>query len=579
MSRYSNRVIVCTTFLSFVLIAGLLYYNAIHNPFHYDDAHHITMNPGIRDLSGLSSLFSDPSTFSSEGMKRGSPYRPLLMLTYALNFRVNGLNPAGYHIVNLAFHAGSAFLLFLIVRAIFTTPAYFAALSAGIIFLVHPFNSEIVNYISTRSSVMSGFFYLSAFYCWVRFRRDLNPFFYIASLLSFAAGMLSKESAVTLPLVLWIYDVYFLRGQRTPAQRLLKDWRKYIPYLPFILIVVIPYLYVWGVAFSGAPHSFKRDPATQLFTELPALVKYLQMFIVPVPLTLVHDMEVYRTVTIPVIFSAVVLSVYTAVALFLFRSSSASWRAVSFFMLWFFIVLLPTTVIPLNLILQEHRGYLAIITMAVFAGVILDKLRSSVSRAAALFLLIALCTAYSAVTITRNTEWRDDLTLWTDTVKKAPGSSIAHAGLGIAYKDMKMYDQAIESLRTSISIHDGQESLTARHNLAQIYFTQGKLDLAATELEDLLKSNPDNLQIYNDLGIIYYEQNRPGLAEEVFLRATQRHSNNYLPFFNLGVLYTKEGRLEEAICAFQNAAALDPSHAETRVRLQALLDSAGEKKK
>src|SRR3990170_5118069 len=186
MRRYSNRVTVCITFLSFVLMGGLLYYNALHNPFHYDDAHHITMNPSIRDLSGSFSLFSDPSTFSNERMEKGSPYRPLLMLTYALNFRVNGLNPAGYHVVNLAFHVGAAFLVFLIVKAILT-PAYFTALSAGIIFLVHPFNSEIVNYISTRSSVMSGFFYLLAFYCWVKFRghSPLTSYFYLASLLVF----------------------------------------------------------------------------------------------------------------------------------------------------------------------------------------------------------------------------------------------------------------------------------------------------------------------------------------------------------------------------------------------------------
>src|SRR3989304_8265914 len=213
MKGYSLRIPVFITFLSFFLIGGLVYYNAIHNPFQYDDAHHITMNPSIRDLSGFASFFTDPATFSNERLDRGSPYRPLLMLTYALNFRVSGLNPAGYHIVNLAFHVGAAFMVFLIVQAILT-PAYFAALSAGIIFLVHPFNSEIVNYISTRSSVMSGFFYLLGFYFWVRFRGQASgnyssTVFYTASLLAFAAGVLSKEVVITLPIVFWVYDLYF----------------------------------------------------------------------------------------------------------------------------------------------------------------------------------------------------------------------------------------------------------------------------------------------------------------------------------------------------------------------------------
>ena len=583
MKGYRLWIPVVVTLLSFSLIGGLVYYNAIHNPFQYDDAHHITMNPSIRDLSGLSSLFSDPSTFSNERLERGSPYRPLLMLTYALNYRLSGLNPAGYHIVNLVFHVGAAFLVFLIVQAILT-PAYFAALSAGILFLVHPFNSEIVNYISTRSSVMSGFFYLSAFYCWVRFRGEksaspLTSIFYLASLLAFAAGMLSKESAVTLPAVLWLYDLYFFRG-RDSAFRSLLDWRTCIPYIPFVLIVVIPYLYIWGFAFSGVPSSFKRGPGTQFFTELPALVKYLQMFIIPAPLTIVHDMEVYRTfLAIPVLFSAVVLAVYTAAALFLARSSSHPWRVVSFFMFWFYIVLLPTTVVPLNLIFQEHRGYLAVITMTVFAGVVLERWKSSVSQTTAVLLLIALCTAYSAVTVTRNAEWKDELTLWTDAVKKSPGSSIAYTGLGIVYKNREMYDQAIETLNRGLAIHDGQEQVTARHNLAQIYTVQGKLDLAVMELEGILKNSSGNPQIYNDLGIIYYNQNRPGLAEDVFLRAIKLRSNDYLPYFNLGVLYTKQGRVEEAIHAYEKAVALNPWNTEIRFRLGILLEQTGEKER
>src|SRR3990172_13023893 len=132
---------VWSIFLFFSLIGTIVYYNAIKNPFFYDDIHHITTNPHIRTLSSIPSFFTDSRTFSNvkSGGGEGLHYRPLVMLTYSLNYWLGRLNPAGYHIVNLGFHVGSAFLLFLVVYSLLNR-AFFAALAAGLIFLVHPFN-------------------------------------------------------------------------------------------------------------------------------------------------------------------------------------------------------------------------------------------------------------------------------------------------------------------------------------------------------------------------------------------------------------------------------------------------------
>ncbi|MDZ4383986.1 MAG: hypothetical protein U0940_00735, partial [Nitrospirota bacterium] len=176
-------------FLIFVFWAVLIYFNALRNPFHFDDVHHIQNNPAIIGVENIPSYFVDIRTFSIDHGNIGN-YRPLLLMTHALNYWAGDLDPLGYHLVNLAFHIGSAFLIFLIVQAMLTSaliPLFpplvkgdkgglagssFAALAAGRIFLTTPFNSEVINYISARSSVMSAFFYLLAFYCWINYRSQ-----------------------------------------------------------------------------------------------------------------------------------------------------------------------------------------------------------------------------------------------------------------------------------------------------------------------------------------------------------------------------------------------------------------------
>ena len=200
-------------FLLIAAISSAVYANSISNSFHFDDQHYLVTNPYITDLSNIPSFFKSTRYSSFEIVFTGH-YRPLLVTSYALNYAVGGLRPAGYHVVNLLFHAGSAFLVFLILKAMLGS--FYIALASALIFAVHPFNSEVVNYITARSSVMCAFFYLLAFYCWVKFRSQnnsnflpLTSYFYLFSLLAFVLAMLTKEIAITLPVVLFLYDLLF----------------------------------------------------------------------------------------------------------------------------------------------------------------------------------------------------------------------------------------------------------------------------------------------------------------------------------------------------------------------------------
>ncbi|MCC7202844.1 MAG: tetratricopeptide repeat protein [Nitrospirae bacterium] len=578
----------------FLVIGVAVYGNSLSNPFHYDDAVTVVGNKNIRTLSNIPRFFTDPRTATATWLpSEAGHYRPLVVLSYAVNYAAGGLDPVGYHLVNLAFHAGSAFLIFLIVQSMLTPAiaipgrgsgrkeevagigALWASLAAGLIFLVHPFNSEAVNYITARSSLMSGFFYLLGFYCWVRFRKAGAARFYAVSLLAFAGGMLSKEVAITLPVVLWMYDLCFVHPLRTTESvfRKLLNWRGFIPYLPFILIVAVPYLIIRGSSFGKVVPHFTRDLWTQLFTELPVLVAHWKFFLWPGGLSLMHDAEIYRTVTWTVMLSGLLLLIYTGMSLYLAFLKELRWRIISFFMLWFIIVLLPTTIIPLNIIFQENRGYLTVVCFAVIAGLFMELLHRKAGWKITACAILILMLSYSAATVSRNRVWGDDLVLWKDTVEKAPATSDAYAGLAGVYKERRDFFLSLETAKKGISVDPDNASLWL--HLGQIYEVFGDLDQAVLNYKKAVEADPIQAYIWKDLAMVYIKKGDMERAESSLMEALKLRSDDPSFYYHLARVIAEMGRLGEAVDLLEEALSLQPGYIVARVELGMIFEKTG----
>ncbi|MCC6544412.1 MAG: tetratricopeptide repeat protein [Nitrospirae bacterium] len=598
----------------FLFIGGIIYLNSLNNPFEFDDDVVVVRNVNIREPGNIPRYFFDPSLGANDPKVAGH-YRPLVIMSYAVNYALGGLSPIGYHIVNLAFHAGSAFLIFLMVKAMsgrveqapVSPPSKdrrgrskqsdtritshpegvsndsvwsLAAIAAGLIFLVHPFNSEAVNYTTARSSVMSGFFYLLAFYFWVRYRSEkLSSFtsnFYIASLLAFVAGMLSKEVAVTLPVMLWLYDLYGFQqapGRHSSTLAYVLNWRTYIPYLPFVLIVVVPYLMIRFFSLGRVIDPFQRDMITQLLTEIPVLVKHWQMFLLPRGLSIIHDTGVYSSVLGAVLLSGFLLILYIFLAFYFIWKGRHSLRAASFFMFWFFIVLLPTTIIPLNAVFQENRGYLAIVSFVVLMGMAIAELGKKISRSAMMAVLLVLLGTYGAITVHRNMVWGDSVALWKDTVEKTPRSSLAYAGLANAYRDRGDLFLSAETAEKGLSIDPN--SYYAIVNLGRTYQMLGKTDRAIAEYEKALRIAPGEAVISNDLAILYGQKGDLEHAELYLKKAAEEWQDQPNIHYNLAVVMAGRGRLKESEVEFRKALSLNPSYIQARLELADTLEKLG----
>ncbi|MBI5756244.1 MAG: tetratricopeptide repeat protein [Nitrospirae bacterium] len=582
-----------------------MYFNSLQNGFHFDDTHHIIDNNHLKGLRYIPELFTDTRTFSVwEGNNRH--YRPLLLLTYSINYAIGGVNPVGYHIVNLAFHVGSAFLLFLILKAMLTptlslppqgggkkgggsiaaglslrSMPFFIALASTLIFAVHPFNSEVVNYISARSSVMSGFFYLLAFYSWVKFREvgnsgsskqvagkvagsseqvagksatryPLPATYYIASLLAFLLGMLTKEVVITLPIVLWLYDFYFVHLPDSQGRaRFVSHLKRLSVYMPFLLValsyVIVREILVkrsGGVPVSAWPRGYYEN----LLMESKALVKYIYLWLIPSNLSIEHTVtqvfslfDPYLLLSIGFITALLLLSIW----LFLNRKNPV-FAIASFFIIWYFIVLLPLMIIPLNTVLQENRGYMAVVFLSVGAGVLIgysDRIFPRFHKWTGISILISVLIFYSAVTIGRNRTWKDDLTLWTDATMKSPLSARAHEYLGLTYREIGRIGSAIVEYQNAIRLGEGAHRASAHNNLGALYGDMRLWDLAIQEFRIAIEINPNYYKAYNNLGTVYMINGDLDEAARNYKKAIKIYPGYTSAGMNLARLYEKRDKL------------------------------------
>ena len=303
-------------------LACIPYLNSLDNGFHYDDFHSIVNNPHIRKLEHSADFFCDARTFSVE--PQNAMYRPLLLVTYALNYAFGEMQPAGYHLVNILLHGANAALLFLFLQQLGGN--LLLAFCSAVFFAVTPLNAEAVNYVSSRSELLMAFFFLLACLAYVRFGRTGKWGWYALALVGAALALLSKSVAVVVVGALVLCDSFAGEGA------LRRRWRYYAPF------VVLALLYIWGISqFIGkAIGEPVRPLAAQLWTQTKAVIHYLYLGGAPVRLSAEQQFFPSHNPLDPPVLSAA-LAVVSLVVLLLWQRR----RDLRFALVWSALVLFP----------------------------------------------------------------------------------------------------------------------------------------------------------------------------------------------------------------------------------------------
>jgi len=524
-----------------ILCVGLLaFHNVPGNSFHYDDEHSILDNSHLRSLANTANFFVDAGTFSA--LNEARMYRPLLVLSYAFNYALGQYDPFGYHVVNIALHLGNALLVWRLALALGArVGAAGAAGAAGLLFVVHPAMAEPVNYISSRSSLLVTFFVLLAFIALVRQRAPWKV------ALAYGAALLCKSSAIAFPalVLVWLW-----------TRKELARWRVLLA--PLVLSVC--YVLATRAIVSKALLEPVRDYVAQFSTQSKALVFYVYTAIVPISLSVEPQFGISSHPAQGVVLLA--LLVLASLVYVVSAQERKGW--VSFSLAWFFIALLPPSVVPLNVLVNEHRLYLPMVGIALLLASV--ELRTAALRYvawAALLVAVLLC-------VERNRIWQSPERLWSDAVEKGPYMPRPYVNWSQALLENGRVEESIVASRRALVLRPDLER--AHYNLGTAYMQQNRYELAEAHLRRALDISPHLLPAHNNLGNIYLEQGRYDAALQQY-RLSLQQSEHASIYHNMGTAYFKAGRVDSARVYFRRALALDPHIREAYIGLYKALRS------
>jgi protein O-mannosyl-transferase len=434
--------------------------------FHYDDVSTILENPHL-------------DSWQTFGGHLAHMVRPVLYATFLLDRSLYGNSPAGYHLFNLLLHLGSGLLVYLILTRAVTNKSTSVPFWTAVLFLIHPITTETVTYISGRASGLMTFFYLFAFFLYIKASEHpdavtLSRLYLSGAVLSLVLSLGSKETAVTFPLALLLWDLLIPRLRGTSLRATILSG-----HLPFWVVVLLAAAWALVHPRYSALAQFSltlRPLLDNLLSELHAIAYALLLFFRPWKQNFDHDLtEFHSLFQWPLPLSLLLLIGTATAALVAVRRLPL----VTFGLAWFFIQLLPAGLIPRNDLLSERNLYLpsigillAIVVLASYVthrvATVLPRPRllQFISMGLAAMLVLVLCT----FTYHRNRLYQDRLLLWSDAVLKSPNKARPHNNLGHAYALQGDWDRAIEEFRTAVRLDP--DYLLAQENLRNAYLHQ-----------------------------------------------------------------------------------------------------------
>lgn len=533
-----------------VLTVCAAYAPALKAGFVWDDDVYLTANPLISDPDGLRKIW----------LSRESPsqYFPLVYTTFRMEYSLWGLRPFGFHLVNVLLHAANALLLWLVLKRLSLAGAWLAAF----VFALHPVHVESVAWITERKNVLSFLFTLLSLLCWLAYAHGSAVRrwrLYLLSLGLFIMALLSKTTAVTLPLAFLIID--WLKRKRIDRRRLVELG----PF--FALALAMGLLTVWWERFHQGTigERFSLTPVEKILVSGRAFWFYLGKLLWPADLTFSYPRWRIDT-SDPVQYLWPIAAALLLVSLWRLRGRGAA-AAVFFFLVtlgpllgFFSLYTFYYTFVADHYQYVASVGPLALLCAAWCAQA--ERRRFPPSRRYGVPAL--LLAALAILTYRQSLVYHDELSLWRDTIAKNPGSWMAHNNLGMLLTSLGQREDAKRHFLESLRLNPG--NVEARNNLAMALVDEGRLDEAEEHLKAATRLQPASTDLHA-LALLFERRGKIEQALSYYRAAAKQRPHDFRIPYNLGNALLAQGMSEEAAAAFAEALRVNPRHAPSHNQL------------
>ena len=565
----NHRFIILLT----LLLTFLCFSNVLGGEFVLDDQYTIVKHELIKSFSTLPKLFT--SNYWGDLYPTGL-YRPLTSLTYAFNYFLDGLNPWGYHLVNLLLHSSNSFMIYWLVKHY--SQASTLALFAAVIFTVHPIHTEAVSNISGRAELLTASFALLS---WITYSLSSlskeNSRYYWLSLAFYFCSLTAKESGITLIGVLILSDL--CNGWETWYSQLKKLLRGYSGYLVLAGVYLLIRLIVLKNLVIPETWLYWRniDFTTRFYTMSLAFIKYLQLLVWPINLAGDYDFSQIPKTSSPNIW--VILSLITIISIF----SLGCWllrkeRFSAFAILFFFVTmsLVSNIIIPTGVLMAERLLYFPSISICLLIGAGLYLLYNQKKLK---YLSITLCSIIVIASVIicywRNIDWLNSRNYIESLVRVAPNNTKGIGARALIYAGEGNFLAAEQELKRAIEIAPNQA--TPRGMLGNVYYLQGRYDEALPlfnrAIKTFPKEDPAQSYIHLNLARIYSKRKDYPQAIKSFKRAIELSLPDALLNQELAVILAESGDLVGAKVELEKAIELKPNFAEAQYNLAIILNT------
>jgi len=543
--------------LVIVILVLAVYGNAFTAGFRrWDDPMLITENPAIRGLTPR-------AVWGLLSRANQGTYLPLRVLSYAVDYRIWGLHPFGYHATNVLLHAINCVLVYQF--ALIVLGRRSGALIAAMMFAVHPVHTEGVTWASGRKEGLCGLFFFCSLLAYARVgeggRVRLGA--YVACWAAMVCAMLSKGTAVVLPAVFVLYDLFFRRSVIGRKARSLAAH-----YGPFwFTALALAALHVWVGKSAGAIHEYHgTGPWSNFLTMCKAFAWYWGLQTLPIHLCARYHFPPVLSALAPwALAGFVVVGAFVLTALALRRTAGG------FALWWMPLTLLPVlNIVPISMPIAERYLYVPLAGYCLLAALVVGGGRGHAHRV----VMCAVLLCYAALSVQRNWAWHSGEGLWGQTVRKFPTCVDALGNLAAVEFRAERFRTADALLRRSSKVRPDNADIHA--SLGKVLRKLGRGEEAIAALREAARLDPNDAGIFATLGLVLKERRDLRGARAAYERALSLDDEMPSVHNNFGVLLADLGDRTNAREHYLRAIDLDPDHASAYYNLGRLFRDQGQ---
>jgi len=545
----SNRNIIFLSLSLILIFTAIIFSNSVNNKFltNWDDQDYVINNNDIKDLSkqNIKKIFTN---FYEAN------YQPVTMLSYGIEYKFFNLNPKPFHTTNLILHLLNIILVFQLIYLI--TRKTGVSVIAALFFAIHPMHVESVAWISERKDVLYSLFYLGALITYIYYIKNKKNKYLIYSLLLFIFSLLSKSMAVTMPVVLILFDYYYKR--KFERKIIIEKIPFFILAICFGIIAILSQKSGGGIYEIPLFTSFDR-----IFIVSYAIIFYIVKMFLPFNLSALHYYPVKTNGLLPVEYYIATVIILLIIFLILKINKTNKLKKDLIFGLMFFLITISLVlqIIPVGrAITAERYTYIPYIGLFFIIGQYFTLINSKKNSRKAIktksylyIVLIVYIIFFSYTTYNRNKVWKNGITLFSDVIKKYPSRSFAYWACAIAkakayntYEAIDDYDKAIKLKPDYINayvdrgnaksdlkkykqaINDYNKAIELDSNYLSAYLNRGvakgilkNYKGAINDFNKIIKTDADNADAYYNLGISKLQINMKKQACEDLKKADE----------------------------------------------------------